>query len=368
MPRSLPYAAVLALAALCYVALGVVLPALPGHVTGDLGAGTVAVGLAVGAVSLTGVALRPIGGRLADARGPRPVVLAGALLMSAGAALALAGGGIVWLVATRLVVGAGEGAMMAACVAWLLWLAPADRRGRALGHIGLANYAGLTVGPLLAAALPHGLTAPLVVAAATPLAAVALALAPPAPDGSGRRSATPLLARAALWPGVGLALVNVGYAAVISFSGLTLTHRGLAAGAVIPLYAGAIIVLRTLGGSLPDRLGPRRALAGAAAIAGAGLALLATAASLPLALAGAVVAGAGQAVAVPALGLLALSGVPEGERGATSGTFFAFFDIGVGAGGPLLGAVAAVSGAAGALAAGALASAASCVVLARRPA
>jgi hypothetical protein len=71
---------------------------------------------------------------------------------------------------------------------------------------------------------------------------------------------------------------------------------------------------------------------------------------------------------VPALGLLALSGVPEGERGATSGTFFAFFDIGVGAGGPLLGAVAAVSGAAGALAAGALASAASCVVLARRPA
>lgn len=74
MPRSVAYPAVLALATLCYVALGVVLPALPGHVTDDLGAGTVAVGLA-------------------------------------------------WLVATRLVVGAGEGAMMAACVTWLLWLA-----------------------------------------------------------------------------------------------------------------------------------------------------------------------------------------------------------------------------------------------------
>jgi hypothetical protein len=46
-----------------------------------------------------------------------------------------------------------------------------------------------------------------------------------------------------------------------------------------------------------------------------------------------------------------------------SGTFFAFFDIGVGVGGPLLGAVATVAGAGGAIAAGAAASVASCAVL-----
>jgi MFS family permease len=155
MPRSLPYPAVLGLAALCYVALGVVLPALPSHVTGDLGGSTIAVGLAIGAVSLTGVIMRPVGGRIADARGARPVVIGGALAMAGGAALALVGGGIAWLVVTRLVVGAGEGAMMAACVTWLLWLAPPDRRGRAIGHIGLANYTGLTVGPLLATVLPR---------------------------------------------------------------------------------------------------------------------------------------------------------------------------------------------------------------------
>jgi MFS family permease len=161
----------------------------------------------------------------------------------------------------------------------------------------------------------------------------------------------------------GLALVNVGYTAVVSFAGLALSRRGLATGPVIPLYAATIIALRTLGGALPDRLGPRRALAGAAGVAGAGLALLAAAGSVPIALAGAVIAGAGQAVAVPALGLLALSGVPENERGAVSGTFFAFFDVGVGVGGPLLGAVAAVAGAAGAVAVGALASAVACSVL-----
>ena len=364
------YPAVLGLAALCYVALGVVLPALPPYVTDDLGAGTVAVGLAVGAVSVTGVVLRPVGGRLADGRGPRPVVIGGALAMAGGAALALLGGGLAWLVATRLVVGAGEGALMAACVTWLLWLAPPDRRGRAIGHIGLANYAGLTAGPLLATTLPRGLSAPLAVAVAAPLAAVVCALLPRAPHGTRRASARPLLARSALRPGVGLALINVGYAAVVSFAGLALARRGLATGAVIPLYASTIIAFRTLGGALPDRLGPRRALALAATVAGAGLALLSAAGSLPLALAGAAVAGAGQAVAVPALGLLALSGVPEAERGAASGTFFAFFDVGVGAGGPLLGAVAAAAGASGAIAAGAIASAAACGVLVppRRPA
>jgi hypothetical protein len=206
-----------------------------------------------------------------------------------------------------------------------LWLAPPDRRGRAIGHIGLANYAGLTAGPLLATALPHALTAPLVVAVAAPLVAIPCALLPPAPRGTGRSSTTPVLARSALRPGAGLALVNLGYTAVVSFAGL--------------------------------------ALALAATVAGAGLALLAAAGSLPLALAGACVAGAGQAVAVPALGLLALRGVPEAERGAASGTFFAFFDVGVGAGGPLLGAVAAVAGAGGAIVAGAAASTAACGVL-----
>jgi hypothetical protein len=159
--------------------------------------------------------------------------------------------------------------MMAACVTWLLWLAPPDRRGRAIGHIGLANYAGLTAGPLIATVLPHGLDAPLAVAVIAPLGAAVLAFAPRALAGTGRRSELPLLARSALLPGGGLALINVGYTAVLSFAGLAMAHRGLAAAAVIPLCATAIIALRTLGGALPDRLGPGRALTLSAVVASA---------------------------------------------------------------------------------------------------
>jgi hypothetical protein len=62
---------------------------------------------------------------------------------------------------------------------------------------------------------------------------------------------------------------------------------------------------------------------------------------------------------VPALGLLALSRVPPERHGTAAGLFFAFFDAGVGAGGPLVGGVARLTTPGGALvvAAGAVAAA-----------
>jgi hypothetical protein len=61
------------------------------------------------------------------------------------------------------------------------------------------------------------------------------------------------------------------------------------------------------------------------------------------------VLSAGQSLAVPGLGLLALAGVPAAEQGAAAGAFFAWFDAGVGAGGPLTGGVAQLTGPPGAL-------------------
>jgi len=74
-----------------------------------------------------------------------------------------------------------------------------------------------------------------------------------------------------------------------------------------------------------------------------------------LAVVGVVVLAAGQALAVPALGLLALGRVPEARHGAASGLFFAWFDAGVGLGGPAVGLLAGAAGAGGALAGAAVA-------------
>jgi hypothetical protein len=122
--------------------------------------------------------------------------------------------------ASRLVVGTGEGLMMSAAVLWPL----------------LADAAG-------------GFEPVLVLAAALPLLAVAVMprTAPPAAhrerDGAGLLAAT-------LRPGLGLMLVNIGYAATLAFCG---DRSPL----VVPAFALTVIAARTLGAGIPDRFGAR---------------------------------------------------------------------------------------------------------------
>ena len=71
--------------------------------------------------------------------------------------------------------------MAAAAVLWLLRLAgPAGRQ--ALGHIGLANYAELAAGPLLASALGLARAPVFVAAALLPIAGVLVAIRARRPD------------------------------------------------------------------------------------------------------------------------------------------------------------------------------------------
>src|SRR3954469_24746033 len=85
------YLAVLGSAICCYASLGAVVRIVPGYVGGALGGSAVAVGVAIGAPALTAVFARPLGGRLADARGTR-VVVAGGGAPAARAAGAIVGG------------------------------------------------------------------------------------------------------------------------------------------------------------------------------------------------------------------------------------------------------------------------------------
>jgi MFS family permease len=361
------YLIVLATAVLCYAALGTVLGILPDYVH-SLGGGAVIVGLAVGAPALTGAAARPLGGRLADRHGPARIMIAGAVVMAAGTIPAFVSS-LPVLIVSRLVVGAGEASMMAAAVLWLLRLAGPERRGRAMGHVGLANYAGLTIGPPLSQALSGNSHPDRVWVAAMLLPLIAAALAglfargPEGSEGDAHAHAhspeggagedsdgQPSTVRATIRPGLGLMLVNVGYVAVLSFGAAAATEQGTAiARLVIPVFGIGVIASRTLLAGIPDRFGPARTLSAAVVLESAGLAGMAAATSTPVALVALVVMAVGQGLAVPSLGLLALASVPPSRHGRTAGAFFAYFDAGVGLGGPAVGLAARAADPTGAL-------------------
>ena len=124
------------------IAVGATLPVLPRYVDGPLGGGKIAVGIVIGAYAITGLMMRPFAGRLADRRGRRRTALIGSLLMGLAGFLYLLPFGVGGLIGARLVLGIGEGAVFTAGSAWIVDLAPLERRGRVIGLYGLSVWAG----------------------------------------------------------------------------------------------------------------------------------------------------------------------------------------------------------------------------------
>lgn len=333
----------------CLLAIGAVLPVLPRYVHGPLGSGDLAVGVVIGSYAITGLLLRPFAGRFADHRGRKPTVLVGATLVAVGGFMYMLPLGVPGLIAARLVLGAGEGAVFTAGSAWIVDLAPVERRGRVIGLYGLAVWAGLSVGPLLGELVQHaaGYTAVWLLAGALPLLGAAIADRVDDPFRPSPRIAEeehPLIAKEAVRPGTALALSSIGYGTIAAFVVLLLEGRGVDHGAtVFAAFATMVVLTRLLGGDLPDRVGPARVAIAAACVEAAGLATLGVAQSLPVALAGALAMGAAFSLIYPALSLIVVNGVSDRRRGAALGTFTAFFDAGVGLGAPLAGATAALS-------------------------
>jgi MFS family permease len=365
-PNRSAFAGVFAATLMCFLAVGAVLPVLPRYVTGPLGAGDVAVGIVTGAFAATAVIGRPIGGRIADRRGRRLIVVAGLLLTGLAGLLYFLPLGVGGLVLARLVLGLGDGWVFTAGLAWAVDITPVHRRGQFIALYGLGVWGGLAFGPLIGEGLFHlgGYDLVWAFAAASPLAGALIARA--VPD---RRTPTtpdepqPLLPLPAIRPGVALLLAQIGYAALSGFVVLHLDEIGVGHGAaVFTAFAVTVVAARLLLSWVPDRLGPRAAVALAAAAQAIGLALIAVAGSLVVAVAGALVMGAGFSLSFPSLALLVVEEVDERTRGAAMGAFTAFFDVGVGIGGPLAGVVSATAGYPAAFAVGAACAAAGGVV------
>jgi MFS family permease len=130
------------------------------------------------------------------------------------------------------------------------------------------------------------------------------------------------------------------------------------AGLVLGLFSGIVVVIRSVGARIPDRIGPARATRISLVLTAAGLAtagLWHQPAGLVI---GAAVLGVGVALFTPALFSVAVDGVPPNERGAVMGTTSAFLDIAFGLGPATFGFVAAGVGRSGGFLVGAAVAAA----------
>lgn len=346
-----PAFVLIAVATLAYfIADGVLLPAVPLYVEGPLGGGDVAVGISVGAFSVTALLLRPWAGRLGDRRGRRLLMVVGAVSVAASVLGYVAARTVPLMVVMRLVTGFGEAFFFTGAASAVNDLAPEERRGEAVSFFSLALYTGLGVGPLIGEALigGPGFTAAWLVTTGFALVAVVLALRIPetrpqgSPEEAGQQG---LIHPAGVLPGTALLASVWGMSGFFAFVPLYALTVGLGGSRfVFLIYAAIVVAIRSLGARIPDRIGPVVASRTALAFSMTGLLTIGLWDSPVGLFVGAGVFAVGSALAFPALMMLALRGAPASQRGAVIGTFTAFVDLGFGVGPATLGFVAEAAG------------------------
>jgi MFS family permease len=341
-----------------FLALAMMTPVLPHYVEDSLHAGSVAVGVAVGAFAVGAITLRLYAGRLGDCSGRRVLIIGGALIV-AGSTLVY---GLVhalwWLVLMRVVTGFGEAGFFVGAATMITDLSPVERRGEAISYWSVAVYGGLSFGPALGEFLrgTSRFTLTFVVSAALALTAAVVGLFTVEVPRTTTEAPSPhLLHRAAVMPGSVLFLGLIPLAGFTAFMPLYASDElDISSGLIFVIYGVLILAVRIFGARIPDRLGGRNAGAIALACAALGIGIMAAVPTVVGLIAGTAVFAVGMSFMYPALLLLALAGVSDADRASVVGTFSSFFDGSQGLGALVCGAVVAVSGNRGAFTTGAV--------------
>lgn len=345
-----PLFALITAAALAYfLALGSLLPVLPRYVEDTLAGGGVEVGLVVGAFAVSAALVRPLVGRLGDRVGRRAIAVAGAALAAASIAVLGLVEAVWFLVLARLVTGLGEAGFFIGTATAAQDIAPADRRGEAASFFSVAVYGGLAFGPAIGEYLyrQHGATANWAFAAGA--SALAMVLSTFIPRDLGRAEHPPpqrgILHPAAVLPGTVLLLGLFGFTAFGAFVPLYVDEVGLEDAAPFFFAYGAIVlVVRTFGARIPDRLGSVRTSSIALVSISLGIGVVAVVPSPAGLWIGTISLGIGMSLLFPALFTVAVNDAPPEERSHAVGTFTLFFDLSQGLGAPLLGLIVSLTG------------------------
>ncbi len=279
------------------------------------------------------------------------------------------------LTALAVVRGLGFGVAVVGSAILVAELAPASRRGEAIGYLSLCSSVPNVVGPaaglwLLERAGFRPVFA-LTGAAALVAASVAWRLrAADAPPASGDH--VPLWhvfqRRGLLTYSVALTVLSATYGGIISFAPLVLQSTGMgSATAFFLVYGIGRGVARWLGGAGTDRFGSRAIALPGLGLALLGLGLLAASQAAPFVLVAAALYGLGSGMTQSAILVGLLAGADPAETRLVSTVWNLALDLGVSAGGAGLALVAATQGYDGVLRVLPLCAAGAVVILASAP-
>jgi MFS family permease len=307
------------------------------------------VGLAITVFSITSLVGRPWIGLLVDRSSPRRAYTAGALITGA-ATFVLVVPNLAVLLASRAAGGVGWGAINTAGTAMAADLAPASRRGEALGYftmmISVARAVMAAVGLWLAAAVGYWFS--FVIAGIFSLIAAGTAAiirerrSGPAEGPRNRRDLIP--ERGVILPTVLVTILNCTTPIATAFIVLYAADVGVADVWILFVASGIASLSVRWMGRLSDRFGRIPILSLGLAVAGVGLLLMLAVPTLAGLIVGAVGFAAGQGLITPAALAMVVDATPAGRRGVAMAYYTSSYPLGMAVGGLVWGVVIEASG------------------------
>lgn len=354
-----PFLIVTATALVFFVYIGILVPIVPLFIEGPLARGEFGIGLAIAMFAGAAIIARPLLGRIADRYGRRVLLVGGAVLAGV-AGIATSQVTEFWqLLALRGAMGIGEAAVFVGAATLIADLSPRDRRAEGASYFSVAVFGGIGIGPIIGEWLldDTNYERAFVVAGVFALLAAVVALFAPARvepldqieetiasavPTSGRRR---IIHPAAVMPGVVLASGVAAFSTFGAFIPEYSREVGLAtSGGLFAVYSLTSVLVRIFGATLPERLGPRRAVTIALGTLGIGLTTLAIVPTVGALWVASVLVGIGIAFNYPSLLALTVNRVSDSDRAWAISSFTMFFEVGSVFGGLVIGAFAQAVG------------------------
>ena len=336
--------------ALLFGAFEMLLPTLPlfvSHIGGD----ATQIGLVTGIFVFSAILIRPFAGVLATKMDKKYLLIIGIAIcaLSTGAYYLSSGIGVMILI--RVIHGFGFGLATTYFTTIAAENIPEDRRGEGMGYFGVGETMAMSVGPLMGVSILENYHFGSLFMSCTAFILLALLTTifiSRKPDMANElrtveapATTVKLIEKRVLFPSILILMTGISSGGIMSFTTLYAIEKGFENVAwFFFIVAIAGLLVRLVSGKMFDNLGPAYVLIPAGVISIAGFIVLIVAQNEIVFLLAGFLYGLGFGAIFPALQTICLNLVEEHDHENAIGSFFNFYDLGIGGGSLLLGMVA----------------------------
>ncbi len=336
-----------------FLSFHMLLPTIPLYVQ-YLGAGEDMVGLVIGILTITAVAVRPLAGLALDTKGRKAVYFGGLIIITLSIAAYSLVPTVALLLVLRFVHGVGWGTGSTAAGTIASDIIPKARLGEGMGYYGLTSVLSMAIAPAIGLQIiaQWGFDNLFYCSTAFVLLGILFAVfltyqQMPAAIPAHAEATKPkpaLFEKSAYKPSLIVFFLALTYGSVVSFIALYAAQFGITnIGVFFTTYALTLLFSRPYFGRMADKKGFDFAMIPGIFFIGLTMVILYFAQNLAFFIIAAICYGIGFGASQPSLQAMAVYNVPPQRRGAANGTFLSGFDLGIGVGSIIWGYVAKIT-------------------------